>query len=161
MTRAPTSPSSTTPLCKLKTMIQKWLLPIVLLCCAIQGQELCETSNLIGRCVNQPDDCEGLSVAPMFSPCTGMRACCLPGNCRYGAIGAGFCRTNDSQCAGSTVPAAQAMLSESFFFFFFFLSMQTNKKLTLFSLVDVKHLLHWQTHNKLFVVFLAERHRKC
>jgi len=87
----------------------RWLLLALLaLVATTRAQELCEVQNLLGRCVDQPNLCPGLAVDPMFSPCAGMRACCLPGNCRQGAMGAGFCRTNGSQCTGSIVAAAGA-----------------------------------------------------
>jgi hypothetical protein len=135
------------------------LLFVLLLVTLIRGQELCEIQNLIGRCVDQPNLCPGLAVDPQFSPCANTRACCLPGNCRQGAMGAGFCRTNDSQCTGPTVAAAQAKYLGLFFFFFFFFF---SKGFFFFFLspyftVVVKHSFLLQACNKLFAVFPALR----
>jgi hypothetical protein len=82
------------------------------------AQELCEVLSFLGRCVNNANECQGLAVDPMFSPCSSMRACCLPGNCRQtvpaGVQAAGFCRTNDSQCLGPKLAVAASTGCEGF-----------------------------------------------
>jgi hypothetical protein len=82
------------------------------------AQELCEVLSFLGRCVNNANECLGLTVDPMFSPCSSSRACCLPGNCRQtvpaGVQAAGFCRTNDSQCLGPKLAVAASTGCEGF-----------------------------------------------
>jgi hypothetical protein len=94
---------------------------LFLLCLLVRlgaAQELCEVLSFLGRCVNNANECQGLAVDPMFSPCSSMRACCLPGNCRQtvpaGVQAAGFCRTNDSQCLGPKLAVAASTGCEGF-----------------------------------------------
>jgi hypothetical protein len=81
-------------------------------------QEVCEVLSFLGRCVNNANECQGLAVDPMFSPCSGARACCLPGNCRQtvpaGVQAAGFCRTNDLPCLGPKLALAASTGCEGF-----------------------------------------------